>query len=262
MDYGSFSSTLFLGIGRALKEEIDRYTAMVLGEFAVRLTLVINIERGSSSGAVALTDLATDHLETRRKLGLQLNNFTDNTQRRAPSPCPLNHGSPLPFLSPLQSTCVNAGCWILTYTASSFKEHKGNENDINHLITAWLLNDCFLFQWTLKSNTKDYIFKDFLGHYSVLSRANICNGLHLDSCWWWPLLSVLKLPVHLVPGGLLAPLGSLLTTVRYGKSCTKKQPSKPGMPQGLTHILPLQFFFSVLVLPQTPTLIGPYLSFG
>lgn len=56
MDYGNFSSTLFSGIWRALKEEIDRYTAMVLGEFAVRLTLAINIERGSSSGAVALTD--------------------------------------------------------------------------------------------------------------------------------------------------------------------------------------------------------------
>lgn len=70
---------------RALKEEMDRHTATVLGEFVVRLTLVINIERGSSSGAVAFTDLATDHLETRRKLGLQLNNFTVNTQRRAPS---------------------------------------------------------------------------------------------------------------------------------------------------------------------------------
>lgn len=106
----AFPQHYFVGFGRALKEEIDRHTAMVLGEFVVRLTLVINIERGSSSGAVALMDLATDHLETRRKLGLHLNNFTDNTQRRAPSLCPLNHGSPLSFLSPLQSTYVNTGC--------------------------------------------------------------------------------------------------------------------------------------------------------
>lgn len=78
----AFPPHYFLGFGRALKEQIDRCTAVVLGESAACTTLSMNIERVSSSRAVALMDLATDHLETRGKLGLPLSNSTDNTQRR------------------------------------------------------------------------------------------------------------------------------------------------------------------------------------